>query len=127
MAAKINEDFFNCYVKPTTPITTNASDVTGIVMHEDQMFVNGREVETVDVSTALKNLCDFVQKYRNVIIVAHNGKQFDFPILISNMQELHLLDIFMSAVVAMADSLQILKKQYPGYPSYQQSARNKFP
>ncbi|KAL4229637.1 hypothetical protein ACF0H5_010025 [Mactra antiquata] len=69
----------NLYVKPLIPITATAPQITGMSMVGDKMFVHGSPVSTVDINIT----CDsFIEKFSNMILTAHNGKRFDFPVLV---------------------------------------------
>lgn len=102
---------FNTYVKPTVPIEKKATSVTGISYSEGQMTVNGTEVQTVNIRSAVDNMINWLSKFNNVCLVAHNGRRFDFPILVTTLKILGVLDKFLTCV--FIDSLSVFRKLYP--------------
>lgn len=75
-------DNLNIYVKPGCSITPDAQKITGISMSGCSIYVHGKVVETVTIKTALNQLLSWLNKFNNVYLVAHNGRRFDFPVLI---------------------------------------------
>lgn len=101
----------NVYVQPKVPITQEASTITGIT-YEDGIFkTNGNCVEALPVTLALDKLNSWLGKYRNVCLVAHNGRRFDFPILVSTLRSVGVLDKF--PVGAFVDTMSVFRKLYP--------------
>lgn len=68
------------YVTPTQPIAEGAAKVNKIELRDGKMFHFDREVNCVELEEALQDFFKFVsQQGPAVVLVAHNGKQFDFP------------------------------------------------
>ncbi|KAL4220167.1 hypothetical protein ACF0H5_020576 [Mactra antiquata] len=109
---------FNLYVQPLIPITAAAQPITGISMVGDKMFINGSPVSTVDIITACDSLIEWLEKFSNVILTAHNGKRFDFPVLVSVLSKVNKFDRFSQCVMAICDSLALFRKVYPGRSTY---------
>ena len=89
-------------------------------MANNDMFVNGKKVTTTLIHPAIDNLLSWLEKMQNVVLVAHNGRKFDFPVLISAISNVKALDKFYSCVIGFLDSLTMLKKVFPGRGSYKQ-------
>ncbi|KAL4236604.1 hypothetical protein ACF0H5_004988 [Mactra antiquata] len=100
----------NLYVQPLIPITTAAQQITGVSMVGDKMFVNGSPVSTVDINTACDSFIEWLEKFSNVILTAHDGKRFDFPVLVSVLSKVNKFDRFSQCVMAICDSLALFRK-----------------
>lgn len=50
----------------------------------------------------------------------HNGRKFDFPVLMHTLEGIDAVSRFCLLVTAFVDSLPLLKKIYPDQPSYRQ-------
>ncbi len=109
------------YVNPKVPVASSAEDVTGIRYNLGSgMTVNGKAVPTVSICTALKKVIGWLSKFPHPILVAHNGRKFDFPILTSILGKLNLFDLFQGTVTGFVDSLSVFRKVYPGLACYKQ-------
>ena len=73
---------FNQCVLPTSHITPGAEIITGIRVSDSQMTVHGKQVYSKELDYSLDHFCNWLQKFPNPVLVVHNGRQFDFPILI---------------------------------------------
>lgn len=111
---------FCVYVQPKMPISTGAQQATGITVNGDIMTVNGTVVDTVDINCALDCLIQWLDKYSNVIVTAHNGRRFDFPVLISALCNTNKIDRFFKCAQGLMDTLTLFRKTFPGRPSYKQ-------
>jgi DNA polymerase III epsilon subunit-like protein len=111
---------FNVYVRPTIPISDNAQQVTGIRMVGNTMQVNRNNVDARPLCEALNSFCDWLQSFNNVVLVAHNGRRFDFPVLVTACDNAGLCDKFFHCVAGCVDSLPVFKKVYSDRKSYKQ-------
>ena len=102
---------FQTYVTPTIPIGREATNVTGIAMVEGEMTVNGEVVESVPVRSAIDKFISWLTKFKNVCLIAHNGRRFDFPILVSILRKCGDMDKLSD--IAFIDSLSVFRKLYP--------------
>jgi DNA polymerase III alpha subunit (gram-positive type) len=107
----VSEQQFNTYVNPTVPIDKTATSVTGIAYFEGQMTVNGTKVQSVNIRSAVDDMIAWISKFQNVCLVAHNGRRFDFPILVTTLTNLGVFDKFSKC--AFIDSLSVFRKLYP--------------
>ena len=78
-----SENEFSSYIIPKMPISQGAQQTTGIRLAGDTMFVDGTEVQTVNLLSAIDDFLQWLKQYNNVVLVAHNGRKFDFTVLIS--------------------------------------------
>lgn len=116
-----NEEIFNCYIKPGKKISPAASTVTGIQFENGKMYHNNREVEFSRIQPALQTLFMFLAKLEKVVLVGHNCKSFDIPVLLSAIENNNLFESFMSTgVIGVIDTLPLFKECLPNLPSYSQ-------
>ena len=111
---------FNTYVTPKQPIAFGAQQVTGIVYSGGTMTVHGKQVEPKPIQAALVDFCSWLEQFENVILIAHNGRKFDFPVLVSACAVNNLLNRMCASVKGCVDSLALFKKTFPEEPSYKQ-------
>jgi len=109
---------FNVYVKPTIPISETAQQVTGIRMVGNTMQVKGSNAYACPVCEALMPSCEWLECFDNVVLVAHNGRRFDFPVLITACENVRLCDRLFHCVSGCADSLPVFNKVFAGRTSY---------
>ena len=80
IAALYGNTLFIRYVWPSKRIHPRASAVNNITTDEEHMYVHGKRVEHVDQLRAMNDFAQFVQQVPGpVVLVAHNGRRFDFP------------------------------------------------
>lgn len=116
-----SSDEFSSYVTPKLPISEGAQQTTGITMADDNvMFVSGTRVESVDIHSALEEFIKWLNKYDRVVLLAHNGRKFDFIVLVSAMSNVNKLDEFLASVIGCLDTLSLFRKTYAGRSSYKQ-------
>lgn len=95
--------------------------MTGLEFENGKMFHNSRQVEHLGIKEALHKLFLFLEKFDKVILVGHNCKSFDIPILLSALQNNNLLENFMSVgVIGVIDTLPLFKVCLPNLSSYSQ-------
>lgn len=116
-----NEEIFNRYIKPGEKISPAASTVTGIQFKNGKMYQSNKEVEYSRIQPALQKLFMFLAKLEKVVLVGHNCKSFDIPVLLSALENDNMLESFMSTgVIGVIDSLPLFKVCLPNLPSYSQ-------
>ncbi|CAG2201766.1 unnamed protein product [Mytilus edulis] len=111
---------FNRYIKPARPILPQASEVTGLKFQNGKMYHDDKEVQSIGISNALKAFILFLKDINNTVLVGHNSKIFDVPILITALEKNGLLNNFMSSVKGFIDTLPLFKECIPNQPSYSQ-------
>lgn len=84
------------------------------------MFLHGEPVESTNAANALASFCSWLEQSPDTVLVAHNGRKFDFPILIQGLTSTGLLDKFCVPVKGFVDSLPLFKKVFPGLGCYKQ-------
>ena len=104
---------FSSYVKPLIPITAEAEKVTGISWTGTEMTVKGLHVDVITIKEALTNFFEFLKKFDSVILIAHNGRVFDFRVLSYAINQVGFSDMFLKCVLAFVDSLSMLRSKVP--------------
>lgn len=112
---------FSTYVAPRLPISEGAQQTTGIIMADSVMYVCGTRVETVNIKCAIENFIKWLKKYEKVVLVAHNGRRFDFSVLLTAVSNVNKLEEFFASVVGCLDTLAMFRKTYSGRSSYKQA------
>ena len=102
---------FSRYVTPGKPIHMEVTNLTGIAWDGYKLTVHGKEVQAVPISQALLEFFKWLQQFHNTVLVAHNGKRFDFRILSKAVQSCDLFDSFEQRVVGFVDSVHVLKEK----------------
>ena len=112
---------FNTFVKPKVPISKEAQQITGIVVNDSgSMTVHGEPVQYSSVTDAATDFITWLSRYQNSVLVAHNGRRFDFPVFISMLERIGHVDKFCDTVLGCIDSLGVFKKVFPKESSYKQ-------
>jgi DNA polymerase III epsilon subunit-like protein len=112
---------FNTFIRPTKPIDPSASEVNKLYMESGRLVRRrpaGPEeaLPTVELASGLGQLWAWLEEVaglagRPLLLVAHYGKGFDYPVLLANMENLGI-SVPASLVdrVQGADSLAAVKK-----------------
>lgn len=112
IAAKANDKVFNVYILPTCTFTKQASTITGLAVHDCEMYLNSVHLSTVSSRNAIIAFISFLRSVSaNVLLAAHNGSKFDIPRILQLIEELKMLDEFVSVVVDHIDTLTLLKSK----------------
>ncbi|XP_060593809.1 uncharacterized protein LOC132748252, partial [Ruditapes philippinarum] len=112
---------FSTYVTPKLLISEGAQQTTGIRMADNNvMYVSGTIVETVNIQCAVENFIKWLKKYNIVVLVAHNGRRFDFSVLVAAVSNVNKLEEFLASVVGCLDTLPLFRKTYSDRSSYKQ-------
>lgn len=109
----------SCYVKPLIPISAEAQKVTGISWNGTEMTVKGLHVDAFIIEEAICKFLEFLKKFDSVMI-AHNGKVFDFRVLSYAVNRLGICEIFLKCVLAFVDSLSMFRSKVPKLSSHKQ-------
>lgn len=117
IAALYGTKLFSRYVWPSKPIHPGAFGVHKISVDERHMYVGGQRVEHVDRHRAMTEFVEFVRQVpASVVLVAHNGRRFDFPRLMRAMEREQVT--MPSNVVQLLDTLPTFRSLWPGLRSY---------
>jgi hypothetical protein len=70
------------------------------------------------VTDAATDFITWLSRYKNVVLVAHNGRRFNFPVFISMLESIGAVEKFCDTVFGFIDSLGVFKKVFPKESSY---------
>ena len=76
-----------------------------------QLHKNGNQLPAVSQAQGLGDFLSFIKEVRSktrVVLVAHNGNRFDFPILLRSIKEQGLLEQFLECRLMLLDSLEVI-------------------
>ena len=85
-------------------MAASAQQITGIVVSEFML---------VNVESDVHKLMTWIEGFPIVILVAHSGRRYHFPVLISTLTRLDVILRFFGCVKDYIDSIQVLMKVFP--------------
>lgn len=106
----------NEFETPKEPVSDEAESVTGISFdfHSNQMTQHGVEKEHKHTMNVLLDFIDFLKLFsHNIILVAHNCRNFDCIILYNQLLQTNLWKYFCLFVIGFSDTLHFFKHFYP--------------
>lgn len=118
LAAVCGERIFNGYTVPVRGISRGATNVTGFVVSGSRLYRYGDPVPTIPLRDLLIRFLAYLVQFHNPILVAHNAKWFDAPVLMRVLAENGLQQDFKQIVHGFLDTLQLSKQIYPSLPGY---------
>ena len=103
-------------IMPTKPSTKSAVAVNGIRRTgTNQMLVREKyRYNKPPAREVFSDLIQWLKKYRNPVMIAHNGFRFDAQFLIVKMQQEGLFEDFAGTVAYFGDTMTELKPALPG-------------
>ena len=107
---------------PKLPISSEAERITRITVDGNIMKYFGNPVPFQSIQSALESFLESIGNDKNVILAAHNGRNFDFKVLTEALKCTGLFDKFTCKVIGFCDTLSLLKKVCPNRSSYKQEA-----
>ncbi|XP_049429303.1 uncharacterized protein LOC125886949 isoform X2 [Epinephelus fuscoguttatus] len=127
LSAVCGEGKFKKFILPWRPIDKRATKLTGFTISDDlsTLFLNGRRVDTVCVSYALKCFIRFLgsccsgHPHRPVLLAAHCVKQFGKHILTRLLLKFSLWHRFKRVVSGFVDTFPLSKELYPDLLNHQ--------
>jgi len=111
---------FSKYVLPTEPISAGARQVTGLSVDVERLLHQWQPVHATDIQSALKLFSAWEKSTPDCVLVAHNGRKFDFPVLVHAFNCAGLCDTFVDGTTTLVESLPLFRKAIPGRKSYKQ-------
>ena len=88
----------------------------------------GTELAAISQTQGQTDFCTYLEHYSHstrIVLIAHNGDKFDFPVLINALERNNLLSVFLSINVLLLDSLTIVSKEMKQKDSPLQSCKRK--
>ena len=115
-----NESEFVQYVTPRRSIQKKAGEVNGI--HYDyknsKMTYKSKPVKHVSLYQSLKDLLVFLQRIKQPVLMAHNGKGFDYILIYKATALCGLLPKFKKSILGFIDSIPLCRSLLPSYTSF---------
>ncbi|XP_063408928.1 DNA polymerase III PolC-type-like [Mytilus trossulus] len=113
---------FDKYIIPTKPIHPKATKVTHLFSTGTRLYYKGQQLKTELKENVINSFIDWLPK--NALLVAHNCKQFDAKILVSQMQPLAstFLENLKDHMLGFSDTLPLFRVKFPKRKSYSQSS-----
>ena len=111
------ETKFNQYFEPTCHISKGASRATGLTINGLDLCLYGDVIDgTVPADEGMEKFISWLQTHfpRGCILVAHNGKRFDFPIVKRYIKRCLVSYDRLSGL----DSREVFKAQFPDLGKY---------
>lgn len=89
-------------------------------MFGKEMVINGQSVVVLLLKVAFDTFFVWLSSFSSAVLVAHNGRRFDFPVLVSACKSA-LCDEHLNRIVnGMSDTLNMLKNVFPKIPWHKQ-------
>lgn len=122
LSAVSNKGEFDKYIIPTKLIHPKATEVTHLFSIGTRLYHKGQQLVTEPKENVFNSFIDWLPK--NSLLVAHNCKQFDAKILVSQMQPLNstILQNLKDRILGFSDTLPLFRVKYLKRKSYSQSS-----
>ncbi len=119
IAASYGDKRFNMYMVPMQGISEGAKKITKMSFKHGVLYYNKEPVEAVYQHQGLAQFITFLSSVNNPILVGHNIKVFDLPILYNSMTD-QMQNQFNKVVVGFLDTLFLFRELYPNRKKYTQ-------
>ena len=77
------------------------------------MTIKNSHVDAIPIVEALGKFLEFLKKFDSVILIAHNGRIFDFRVLSYAISQVKMCEMFLKYVLASVDSLAMFRSKVP--------------
>lgn len=118
LAAVCGERLFNDYTVPVREISNGATNITGFTVCDSRLCRDGVPVPTIPLRDLLIQFLTYLAQFHNPILVAHNARCFDAPVLMRVLAENGLQQDFKQIVHGFLDTLPLSREIYPRLPGY---------
>ena len=113
-------DLFTTYILPQIPIELEEERVNKISFNGSDLFHKGRKVDSLSIHEGLNKFLDWIDCYRNVVLIAHNGRVFDFRVLTYALSRNNFKQQFITRTMALVDSFSIIRSTHNKLAKYTQ-------
>lgn len=103
----------NRYICPNKYISTYATRVTGFSMMNGCLHLHGHAVNTVTIQEALLDLLELAKSCGRCILIGHNIRTYDIPILYRVLHENKMVSAMQAVTRGCVDTLQVARKVLP--------------
>ncbi|KAK5866984.1 hypothetical protein PBY51_011511 [Eleginops maclovinus] len=110
LAAVSGGDSLNLYVIPRYQMQRGASKVTGFRVRRQRLYLHRQPVFTNSLREVLVSFIAFLQMLGRPLVIGHNIRRFDCPLLARALDELDLRAEFEAAVSGCVDTLPLARE-----------------
>ncbi|XP_072241362.1 protein PML-like [Leuresthes tenuis] len=124
LAAVSGGHSLNLYVIPRCRIQRGAAKVTGFKVSRQRLFLHRQPVPTNSLKEVLVSFIAFLQMLGRPLLVGHNIRRFDCPVLARVLDELDLTAEFESSLSGCVDTLPLAREMLKdrGLQSFRQES-----
>ncbi|XP_029952592.1 uncharacterized protein LOC115392192 [Salarias fasciatus] len=110
LAAVSGDHSLNLYVVPRCRMQRGASRVTGFCVRRQRLYQHRHPVLTNTLREVVVSFIAFLRMFRRPLVVGHNIRHFDCPLLARALDELDLRAEFESCVSGCVDTLPLARE-----------------
>lgn len=110
LAAVSGGHSLNLYILPRRPLQPGAAKVTGFRVHRRRLYLHQQLVPTTPLREVLLSFIAFLRMLHQPLIVGHNIRRFDGPLLGRVLDETDLRTQFESSVSGCVDTLSLAQE-----------------
>ncbi|KAF7653295.1 hypothetical protein LDENG_00085020 [Lucifuga dentata] len=114
LAAVSGGHLLNLYTIPHCKVQRGAAKVTGFKVRRQKLYLHRQLVPTNSLREVLVSFIAFLQMLGRPLLVGHNIRRFDCPLLARALCELDLRAEFESSVSGCVDTLPLLREMLKG-------------
>lgn len=114
LAAVSGGHSLNLYLLPRRPLQPGAAKLTGFRVRRGRLCLHHRPVPTNSLREVLVSFIAFLRMLHRPLIVGHNIRRFDGPLLARVLDELDLRTQFESSVSGCVDTLSLAQEMLRG-------------
>ncbi|KAM9854548.1 protein PML-like [Aulostomus maculatus] len=115
LAAVSGGHSLNLYVIPRCRMQPGAAKVTGFRVRRQKLYLHRQLVLTNSLREVLVSFIVFLQMLRRPLLIGHNIRRFDCPLLTRALDELDLRTDFESSVSGCVDTLPLTREMLKGH------------
>ncbi|XP_056128551.1 three prime repair exonuclease 4 [Rhinichthys klamathensis goyatoka] len=110
LAAVSGSHTFNLFMVPRRPMQPGASRITGFSVRRQRLLLHRRPVLTSSLREALVSFITFLQMLGRPLLVGHNIRRFDCPVLARALDEFSLRSDFQKHLGGFVDTLPLARQ-----------------
>lgn len=115
LAAVSGGHSLNLYIIPRRPLQPSAAKLTGFRVHRHRLYLHRQLVPTNSLREVLVSFIAFLRMLHHPLVVGHNIRRFDGPLLGRVLDELDLRTQFESSVSGCVDTLSLAQEILRGH------------
>ncbi|XP_029010283.1 protein PML-like isoform X2 [Betta splendens] len=110
LAAVSGGHSLNLYVIPRCRMEQGAAKVTGFRVRRQKLYLHRQLVLTNSLREVLVSFIAFLQMLGRPLVIGHNSRRFDCPLLVRALHELNLRAEFESSISGCVDTLPLSRE-----------------